>query len=219
MDVRLSPWKYTNYINPHQMDSANCIADKAIGRMQEISDKIISLARETIRHGRGLTSLEATKLRVALEDIGLMLEQDSLVFQDYLDKVNNGTNHVDDDYVPSDLSSPTPAEEDLGEDWDFTEHFEKLWGVEYESDQIPSFSDNVSCGAAPIRGPATPGGLRLGRLRWAPTAAHLRKVRPKRKVVAAQPRKVRPRKVARLVAKLIGLNCRGVGFQISHFLN
>ena len=89
------------------MDSANCIADKAIGRMQEISDKIISLARETIRHGRGLTSLEATKLRVALEDIGLMLEQDSLVFQDYLDKVNNVTNHVDDDYVASHLSSPT----------------------------------------------------------------------------------------------------------------
>ena len=131
MDVRLSPWKYTNYINPHQMDSANCIADKAIGRMQEISDKIISLARETIRHGRGLTSLEATKLRVALEDIGLMLEQDSLVFQDYLYKVYNVNNHVHDDYVPSDLSSPTPADEDLGEDWDFAEHFKNMLGVEY----------------------------------------------------------------------------------------
>jgi hypothetical protein len=81
----------------------------------------------------------------------------------------------------------------------------------------------MSCGAAPICGPATPGELRLGHSRWAPTAAHLRKVhprkvaaaqprkfRPKRKVAAAQPRKVRPRKVARLVAKLIGLNCRGV---------
>jgi hypothetical protein len=77
----------------------------------------------------------------------------------------------------------------------------------------------MSCGVTPTRGLATLGGLRLGRLRWAPTAAHLRKVRPKRKVAGAQPRKVRPRKVARLVAKLIGLNCRGVGFQISHFLN
>jgi hypothetical protein len=47
MDVRLSRWQFTNYINPHQMDSANSIADKAIRRMQEISDKIISLARET----------------------------------------------------------------------------------------------------------------------------------------------------------------------------
>jgi hypothetical protein len=76
----------------------------------------------------------------------------------------------------------------------------------------------LSCGAAPIRGTATPGELRLGRSNWTPTAAHLRKVRP-RKVAAAQPRKVRPRKVARLVAKLIGLNRRGVGFQTSHFLN
>jgi hypothetical protein len=84
---------------------------------------------------------------------------------------------------------------------------------------VPFPSNLMSCGAAPTHGPATPGGLRLGRLRQAPTAAHLRKVRPKRKVAAAQPRKVRPRKVARLVAKLIGLNCRGVGFQISHFLN
>jgi hypothetical protein len=31
---------------------------------------------------------------------------------------------------------------------------------------------------------ARAGGLRLRRLRWAPTAAHLRKVRPKRKVAA-----------------------------------
>jgi hypothetical protein len=76
----------------------------------------------------------------------------------------------------------------------------------------------MSCGAAPIRGPATPGELRFGRSRWAPTTAHPRKVRP-RKVAAAHPRKVRPRKVARLVAKLIGLNCRGVGFQISYYLN
>jgi hypothetical protein len=61
-----------------------------------------------------------------------MLEQDSLVFQEYLDKVNNDKNHVDDDYIPS----------DFGEDWHFTEHFENLWGVEYDSDQMPSFSYN-----------------------------------------------------------------------------
>jgi hypothetical protein len=71
-----------------------------------------------------------------------MLEQDSLVFQDYLDKVYNINNHVHDDYEPSDLSSPTPTEEDLSEDWDSAEHFENLWGVEYESDQMPLFSDN-----------------------------------------------------------------------------
>jgi hypothetical protein len=34
-----------------------------------------------------------------------MLEQDSLVFQDYLEKVYNINNHVHDDYEPSDLSS------------------------------------------------------------------------------------------------------------------
>jgi hypothetical protein len=33
--------------------------------------------------------------------------------------------------VPSDLSSPTPADEDLGEDWDFAEHFKNMLGVEY----------------------------------------------------------------------------------------
>jgi hypothetical protein len=98
------------------MDSAKFIAHKAIGRVQEISDKIFSVARETIRPGRGLTSFDATKLRVALEDIAYMLEQDSMVFQEYLDKVNNDNNHVDDDYVPSDLSSPTPTEAHLGED-------------------------------------------------------------------------------------------------------
>jgi hypothetical protein len=60
------------------MDLGNSIADKAIGRMQEIADKIFSIARETIRPGRGLTSFEATKLHVALEDIACMMEQDSL---------------------------------------------------------------------------------------------------------------------------------------------
>jgi hypothetical protein len=67
-----------------------------------------------------------------------MLEQDSLVFQEYLDKVNNDNNHVDDDYV----SSPPPTKAHLSEDWDFAEHFENMWGVEYDSDQMPSFSDN-----------------------------------------------------------------------------
>jgi hypothetical protein len=124
------------------MDSTNSIADKEIGRMQEISDKIFSVARETFRLGRGLTSFDATKLRVALEDILCMLKQDSLSFQEYLDKVNNDNNHVDDDYVPSDLSSFIPTEAHLGEDCDFAEHFKNMWGVEYDSDQMPSFSDN-----------------------------------------------------------------------------
>jgi hypothetical protein len=98
------------------MDSANSIADKAIGRMQEISDKIFSVAWETIHLGQGLTSFDATKLHVALEDIACMLEQDSLVFQEYLDKVNNDNNHIDDDYMPSELSSPTPIEAHLNEE-------------------------------------------------------------------------------------------------------
>jgi hypothetical protein len=89
-----------------------------------------------------LTSFDATKLRVALEDIACMPEQDSLVFQEYLDKVNNDNNHVDDHYVPSELSSPTPTEAHIGEDWDLNEHFENMWGVEYDLDQMPSFSDN-----------------------------------------------------------------------------
>jgi hypothetical protein len=88
------------------MDSADSIADKAIGRMQEIADKIFSVARETIRPGRGLTSFEATKLRVALEDIACMLEQDSLVLQENLDNVNNVNNPGQSNYEPSALSSP-----------------------------------------------------------------------------------------------------------------
>jgi hypothetical protein len=82
------------------MDSADSIADKAIGRMQEIVDKIFSVARETIRPGHGLTSFDATKLRVALEDIACMMEQDYLVFQEYLDKVNNVTHQPDINYEP-----------------------------------------------------------------------------------------------------------------------
>ena len=93
------------------MDSTDSIADKAIGRMQEIADKIFSVARETIHPGWGLTLFDATKLRVALEDIDCMMEQDSLVLQEYLDKVNNVNNHVDVDYEPWHLSSPTPAED------------------------------------------------------------------------------------------------------------
>lgn len=88
------------------MDSADSIADKAIGRMQEIADKMFSVARETIRPGRGLTSFDATKLRVALEDIACMLEQDSLVLQENLDIVNNVNNPGDSSYEPSTLSSP-----------------------------------------------------------------------------------------------------------------
>jgi hypothetical protein len=116
------------------MDSADSIADKAIGRMQEIADKIFSVARETIRPGRGLTSFDATKLRVALEDISCMMEQDSLVFQEYLDKVNNVTHQPDSNYEPSDLSSPPPGKDNLSPDWDFAEHFKKFWGIEYDSD-------------------------------------------------------------------------------------
>jgi hypothetical protein len=134
---------YTNdLINPHQMDSADSIADKAIGRMQEISDKIFSVARETIRPGRGLTSFDATKLRVALEEIACMLEQDSLVLQEHLDIVNNFNIPVDSSYEPSTLSSPPPSDDDLTPHWDFAEHFQNFWGVEYDSDQMPSFSDN-----------------------------------------------------------------------------
>jgi hypothetical protein len=121
------------------MDSADSIADKAIGRMQEIADKIFVVARETIRPGRGLTSFDATKLRVALEDIACMLEQDSLVLQENLDNVNNPS---DSSYGPSALSSPPPADDYLSPDWDFAEHFEHFWGLEYDSDQMPSFSDN-----------------------------------------------------------------------------
>ena len=135
-------WYTNDLINPHQMDSADSIADNAIGRMQEIADKIFSVARETIRPGRGLTSFDATKLRVALEDIACMLEQDSLVLQEHLDIVNNFNIPVDSSYEPSTLSSPPPADDDLTPDWDFAEHFENFWGVEYDSDQMPSFSDN-----------------------------------------------------------------------------
>jgi hypothetical protein len=135
-------WYINDLINPHQMDSADSIADKAIGRMQEIADKIFSLARETIFPGRGLTSFDATKLRVALEDIDCMLDQDSLVLQENLDIVNNVNNPGDSSYKPSTLSSPPPADDDLTPDWDFVEHFENFWGLEYDSDQMPSFSDN-----------------------------------------------------------------------------
>jgi hypothetical protein len=95
------------------MDSANSIADKAIGRMQEITNKIFSVAKESIPSGRGLTSFDATKLYVALEDIACMLDQDSLVFQECLDKVNNP---IEDDYVPSYMSSPIPTKEQFSED-------------------------------------------------------------------------------------------------------
>jgi hypothetical protein len=142
LQVSLPPYRHIQTTYPQQMDSTNSIADKAIGRMQELSDKFFSVARETIRSGQGLTLFDATKLRVALEDIACILEQNSLVFQEYLDKVNNVNNHVDEYYVPSDLSSPPPPEADLGEDWDFADHFENLWGVEYDSDLMPSFSDN-----------------------------------------------------------------------------
>jgi hypothetical protein len=124
------------------MDSADSIADKAIGWMQEIADKIFSVARETIRPGRGLTSFDATKLRVALEDIACMLEQDSLVLQENLDNVNNVINPGDTCYEPSALSSPAPADDYITPYWDFAEHFENFWGLEYDSDQMPSFSDN-----------------------------------------------------------------------------
>jgi hypothetical protein len=58
------------------------------------------------------------------------------------DKADNDNNHIDDDYVPSGLSSPTLVEAHLGEDWDLAEHFENMWGVEYDLDQMPSFIDN-----------------------------------------------------------------------------
>jgi hypothetical protein len=56
--------------------------------------------------------------------------------------VNNVNNPGDSSYEPSTLSSPPPTDDDLTPDWDFAEHFEMFWGVEYDSDKMPSFSDN-----------------------------------------------------------------------------
>jgi hypothetical protein len=53
-------------------------------------------------------------------------------------------------------------------------------------------------------GPTTLGELRRGRTRWARTAVRTRKAPL--------------RKMARLMAKLIGLNGRGIGYQISNCL-
>jgi hypothetical protein len=73
-----------------------------------------------------LTSFDATKLHVALEDTACMLEQDSLVLQENLDNVNNVNNYGDNNYEPSALSSPPPVDDDLSPDWDFAEHFENF---------------------------------------------------------------------------------------------
>jgi hypothetical protein len=54
------------------------------------------------------------------------------VFQEYLDKVNNDNNHVDDDYVPSDLSVKTGTSPSTS----------KTCGVLNDSDQMPSLSEN-----------------------------------------------------------------------------
>jgi hypothetical protein len=45
--------------------------------------------------------------------------------------------------MPSDLSWPESLRQlEFDESFDFIAHFENMWGVEYDSNQMSSFSDN-----------------------------------------------------------------------------
>lgn len=112
--------------------------------MQDTSNRILALAREKLRPECGLTYFKVSQLRIALDELAEILDQDSLECQYALDCINpENKPEPDDDYVLLDLSWPeSSTEPEFDEPFDFVAHFEKMWGVEYDSDQISSFSDN-----------------------------------------------------------------------------
>ncbi|KAG8084321.1 hypothetical protein GUJ93_ZPchr0010g10830 [Zizania palustris] len=116
------------------------IVNRAIGIMQGRSKLLLDICKDKLQCGKTMNVLEVKELRELLEAIDERLDQDSLLCQEALDVVNKEDDLDDDE--PSDVSWPASSPELHPNVCLFRqEHFEKLWGIDYDSDAMPNFDD------------------------------------------------------------------------------
>ena len=123
------------------MSKSTEIADKAIILMQDHAKHIFRICNEKLPLGKGLTAFEVKQLREALEFAAEGLDQDSLFCQEELDATVKEEQLQHDEKVALErIESPLPSP-DSDCFLSLEEHIEKFWGVDYNSDQMPSYSD------------------------------------------------------------------------------
>jgi hypothetical protein len=117
------------------------VADKAISIMQESAKRVLSIWHEKLPLGKPLNVFEDRAVWEALEFTLGGLDQYSLFCQIELDAANKVD--VEDDFssVSSFTWPQSPREPHPDDFMSIEEHFEKSEGVEYDSDQMPSYSD------------------------------------------------------------------------------
>lgn len=121
-------------MNKHQE-----LLDLAIGMMQRFSGQLFHLCQEFLVPGQALTEGELANLRLRIEHIADGLEKDSLSCQASLDELNKATDDGNVYEEPSDVSPPiSPPEVEY---LSVKDHIEEFWGVDYDSDHMPNFSD------------------------------------------------------------------------------
>jgi hypothetical protein len=124
-----------------EMSKSTEIADKAIILMQDHAKHIYRICNEKLPLGKGLTAFEVKEHREALEFAAEGLDQDSLFCQEELDATVKEEQLEHDEKVTLErIESPLPSP-DSDCFLSLEEHIEKFWGVDYNSDQMPSYSD------------------------------------------------------------------------------
>ena len=122
------------------MDNHRDILDLTIRMMQRASIHLMRLSEELLVPGKVLSEVELVDLKFRIEVIADGLDKDSLSCQAALDDVNKATDDGNlSELIPSDVSSPIspPPLEYLS----VKDHIEEFWGVDYDSDVMPNFSD------------------------------------------------------------------------------
>jgi len=122
------------------MDNQQDILDLTIRMMQRASIHLMRLSEELLVPGKVLSEVELVDLKFRIEVIADGLDKDSLSCQAALDDVNKATDDGNlSELIPSDVSSPIspPPLEYLS----MKDHIEEFWGIDYDSDAMPNFSD------------------------------------------------------------------------------
>jgi len=122
------------------MTDTEAVLDSAIATMQGTGNQILAVCKEKLHFGKTLNVMEVKELREILEAIAEALDQDSLLCQEAAD---NAKKEVEsDDGVPSDVTWPESSPElHWTECLSRKDHIETFWGVDYDSDAMPNFSD------------------------------------------------------------------------------
>ena len=121
------------------MSKEQQILDWAIGVMQRCSSNLFTLCQELLPPNKVLTSEDVIHLRKAIEVLADHLDKDSLLFQEALDKSNKIEDVADISVEPSDVSLPKSPPKYTEDCMSREEHIEKFWGIDYDSDNMPSF--------------------------------------------------------------------------------